>query len=252
VSDTVRTKRRSICPRSALALLAAAAALLGTAGAGMAAGSNGTASASHGSHTIRSGAGPGWPKTLHPSDFVARVDNRWFPLAPGSRWHYRGREAHGRFTDNMRVLHRTKRILGVRTTVVHDVVLKHGKPREITNDWYAQDRHGNVTSREGSFKAGRDGARVGVLFPGHPRVGQHARQEFFKGHAEDHFKVLDLDARVRTPFVSSRHAVETKEWTPLEPHVVDHKFYVRGVGDVREVAVKGPTERLRLISFHHG
>ena len=71
-------------------------------------------------------------------------------------------------------------------TVVHDVVRRHGKPREVTNDWYVQDRHGNVwyfgentkeldrhghvTSRDGSFKAGRNGARPGVLFPGHPRV----------------------------------------------------------------------------------
>ena len=140
----------------------------------------GAAAAGHSAAPIKSGAGPGWPKTLQPSDFVARVDNPWFPLKPGSRWHYRGVEEDGRFIDNMRVTHRTKRIKGVRTTVVHDVVLKHGKPREVTNDWYAQDRHGNVwyfgentkelnrhghvTSREGSFKAGRDGARPGVLF----------------------------------------------------------------------------------------
>ena len=79
----------------------------------------------------------------------------------------------------MHATHRTKAIEGVRTTVVHDVVLRHGKPREVTDDWYAQDRdgnvwyfgentkeldrHGHVTSREGSFKAGRDGARPGAV-----------------------------------------------------------------------------------------
>jgi hypothetical protein len=187
---------------------------------------------------------------------------------PGSRWHYRGVDVDGRFTDNVHVKHRRKTIEGVRTTVVHDVVLKHGKPREVTNDWYAQDRHGNVwyfgentkeldrhghvTSREGSFKAGRDGARPGVLFPGHPRVGLKARQEYYKGHAEDHFKILDRNARVSVPYVSSHHAVKTKEWTPLEPGIVEHKYYVRGVGDVKEVTVKGPKERLRLVSFHRG
>jgi hypothetical protein len=220
------------------------------------------------SRTIKSGAGPGWPKTLHPSDFVRRVDNPWFPLKPGSKWRYRGREDHSRFRDKMRVTHRKKRIEGVRTIVVHDVVLKHGKPREITNDWYAQDRHrnvwyfgentreldrhGHVKTREGTWKAGRDGARPGVLFPGHPRVGQKARQEYYKGHAEDHFKVLDVDARVSTPYVSTRHAVRTKEWTPLEPGVIDNKYYVRGVGDVKEKTVKGGTERLRLVYFHRG
>ena len=226
------------------------------------------ASTANASAKIRSGAGPGWPQTIRPSDFVAKVDNPRFPLKPGSRWHYRGVDSGGHFTDKMHVTHRTKRILGVRTTVVRDLVFKHGKPREVTSDWYAQDhhgnvwyfgentkelnRHGNITSREGSWKAGRDGARPGVLFPGHPRVGLTARQEFYKGHAEDHFKILDRHASVSVPFVSSDNSVKTKEWTPLEPGVVEHKFYVRGVGDVKEVTVKGPRERLRLVSFHRG
>jgi hypothetical protein len=262
----MRTKRR-IPIRARLVLALAGIAAVTTAALG-GAGLAGAVPASKASTTIKSGAGPGWPRTLQPSDFVARVDNPFFPLKPGSRWHYRGVDGDGRFTDNMRVTHRTKKIEGVQATVVHDVVLRHGKPREVTSDWYAQDRHGNVwyfgentkeldrhghvTSREGSFKAGRDGARPGVLFPGHPRVGLSARQEYYKGHAEDHFKVLDRHARVSVPYVASHHAVKTKEWTPLEPSIVEHKYYVRGVGDVKEVTVKGPKERLRLVSFHSG
>ncbi len=240
--------------------LAAAALVAGTLGGGAG------AAVAKGQKTFRSGAGPGWPKTLRPSDFVGRVDNPWFPLKPGSTWFYRGLEGHTHMSDRMRVKHKRKRILGVNTTIVHDVVSKHGKPREVTNDWYAQDRdgnvwyfgentkeldrHGHVTSREGSFQAGRHGARPGVLFPGDPKRGQSARQEYYKGHAEDHFKILDTSARVQSPFVSSHHAVETKEWTPLEPGIVEHKYYVRGVGDVKEKTVKGGRERLQLIRFH--
>jgi hypothetical protein len=214
---------------------------------------------------IKSGAGPGWPKTLSPSDFVARIDNRWFPLKPGSRYRYKGHEGDEKTVDVVRVTQRTRRVLGVDTTVVHDVVSVDGKREEKTNDYYAQDRHGNVwyfgeatrtldrhghtVSKEGSFQAGRDGARVGVLIPGHPKVGQTGRQEYLKGEAEDEFKVLDLDARVSVPFVSSHHALRTKETTPLEPNVVDNKYYVRGVGCVREVTVKGPRERLKLVSL---
>jgi len=242
---------------AALALVAAAAVAV-QAGA----------APSNAQKTIRSGAGPGWPKTLHPSDFVARVDNPWFPLKPGSKWFYRGKDDHGHFADKMHVKHKRKKILGVYATIVHDVVLRDKRRREVTNDWYAQDQHGNVwyfgentkeldrhghvTSREGSFKSGKNGARPGVLFPGHPRVGQTARQEYLKGHAEDHFKILDTSARVKSHYVSSRHAVETKEWTPLEPGIVDHKWYVRGVGDVKEKTVKGGLERLQLVSFHNG
>jgi hypothetical protein len=217
---------------------------------------------------IVSGAGPGWPATLSPSDFVARVDNPWFPLQPGSEYRYTGSKERTKTVDVVKVTDRTKQILGVRTTVVHDVVSVNGKPEEITDDFYAQDRHGNVwyfgeatktldshgntVSTEGSFQAGMSGDRAGVLIPGHPKVGQVARQEFSKGQAEDRFKVLDLNARVSVPFVSSQHALRTREWTPLEPGVVDNKYYVRGVGTVREIAVKGPVERLRLVSFRKG
>lgn len=217
---------------------------------------------------IKSGAGPGWPKTLHASDFVRHVTNPWFPLKPGSVYRYRGLKDRRHTVDVMRPTHNTKTVLGVKTTVVHDQVLIHGKPREVTRDYYAQDRSGNVwyfgedtkeltasgrvISREGSFLAGRKGARAGLFFPAHPRKGVKARQEFFKGHAEDHFKVLDGRAHVSVPFVSSKHAVRTKEWTPLEPKVLDNKYYVRGIGTVREIAVKGPLERLHLVSFKRG
>src|SRR5262245_32164708 len=98
----------------------------------------------HASGPIKSGAGPGFPATLSPSDLVRHVTNPWFPLTPGSRWHYRGEEGHTKMVDDMRVTHRTKTILGVKATVVHDVVRAHGRREEVTNDFYAQDHHRNV------------------------------------------------------------------------------------------------------------
>jgi hypothetical protein len=261
----MRAHTAPIRTRPALAFAAVVTAIAAAAGGAAQAGGATTAK---GATTIKSGAGPGWPKVLHPSDFVGRVDNAYFPLKPGSTWRYRGEDDGGHFADHMHVKHKTKTIVGVETTVVHDVVLRHGDPREVTNDWYAQDKKGNVwyfgertkeldknghiKTREGSWKTGRDGARPGVLMPGHPRVGQHARQEYYKGHAEDHFKVLDLNAKVKTPYVSTNHALRTREWTPLERGVVDNKYYVRGVGDTLERTVKGGLERLRLVHFHKG
>jgi hypothetical protein len=217
---------------------------------------------------IRSGAGPGWPATLSPGDFVGRVTNPWFPLRPGSEWRYTGLKDKTKTVDVVTATHKTRRILGVATTVVHDVVSVNGRPEEVTDDFYAQDRHGNVwyfgeetkelnsqgktTSTEGSFQAGVNGARAGVLIPGTPKVGLVGRQEFRKGEAEDHFEVLDLKASVSVPFVSSKRALRTREWTPLEPGVIDNKYYVRAIGTVREIAVKGPVEKLRLVSFKQG
>jgi hypothetical protein len=251
--------------RKAMLALGVASALIAVGSASAA----GTSPAgAHKPGPIKSGAGPGWPATLSPSDFVAQVDNQWFPLKPGSKYRYEGVKDGKQVVDSFNVTHRTKTILGVETTVVHDVLSTHGRPVEVTDDWYAQDRHGNVwyfgeatktldshgntISTDGSFKAGVDGARAGVFISGHPHVGQSARQEFYKGQAEDHFKVLDRNAHVSVPYVTSDHALLTKEWTPLEPSVVDHKDYVRGIGEVREIAVKGPVERLELVSFHKG
>jgi len=257
----VKELRTSIGTRAALALAVGAAALT-TALAG-------TSSSASSSCPMQSGAGKHvHRKCLKPSDFVRHVTNPWFPLKPGSRWHYRGVKDHTPMIDNMRVTHKTKRILGVRTTVVHDQVLVHNRREEVTRDFYAQDRrgnvwyfgentreldrHGHVTSRSGSFQAGQKGARAGLFFPAQPRVGLEARQEFFKGQAEDHFKVIQRNAHVSVPFVTTDHAVRTKEWTPLEPKTLDNKYYVHGVGTVREIAVKGPTERLELVSFKGG
>lgn len=75
------------------------------------------------------------------------------------------------------------------------------------------------------------------------------RQEFLEGEAEDHFRVLDLKTGVSVPYVSTWKALRTREWTPLEPATVDNKYYVRGVGTVREIAVKGPVEKLELVSY---
>jgi hypothetical protein len=243
--------------------LAASCALTGGAAA-----ASGAPAATPAAGPIMSGAGPGWPATISPSDFVPQVTNPWFALKPGSVWHYQGLKEGLKTTDTVTATHQTKRILGVATTVVHDVVKVKGKPEEVTNDFYAQDREGNVwyfgeeteelnaqgkpTSTEGSFEAGVEGARAGVLIPGKPKVGLVGRQEFLKGEAEDHFEVLDLKAGVSVPYVSTQKALRTREWTPLEPGTIDNKYYVRGVGTVREIAVQGPVERLRLVAFKKG
>ena len=200
--------------------------------------------------------------------FVARVDNPWFPLRPGTTGVYRGVTVGRPARDGVTVTMRTKLIAGVRCTAVDDRLYVAGRLAERTTDWYAQDRggtvwyfgeatvglaaHGRVTSREGSWQAGVDGGRAGVIMPAQPRVGQSALQEYLKGHAEDRFRVLSLSARVSVPYVSSRRALLTREWTPLEPDVLDHKLYVRGIGEVKEETVRGGDERAVLVSVRKG
>ena len=200
-----------------------------------------------------------------PARFVRSVDNPWFPLVPGTTFVYRGVKEGDPTRDVVHVTSRTRVIDGVRCTAVGDRLYASGRLAERTTDWYAQDRSGTVwyfgehtaelvragrvTSREGSWLSGVDGARAGVFMPARPRIGQAFRQEFLRGHAEDHFRVVGLHAPVRTPAVESTRALLTKEWTPLEPGVVDHKLYVKGVGLVSERTVRGGDERAVLVAW---
>ena len=136
----MNSKNHSIRSRAMLALGVASALI----GGGSAAAVGTTPAGAQTPGPIKSGAGPGWPATLSPSDFVRRVDNPWFPLKPGSKYRYKGAKGHTKMIDVMKVTHRTKRILGVKATVVHDVVRVHGRREEVTSDFYAQDRHRNV------------------------------------------------------------------------------------------------------------
>ena len=201
-----------------------------------------------------------------PTQFASGATNPWFPLRPGTTWVYRGVKDGKVSRDVVHATGKTRRIAGVVCTAVSDRLYLRGRLEERTTDWYAQDKagnvwyfgeataeldvHGKVTTREGSWLAGVDGAVAGVFMPAHPRVGFSARQEYYKGHAEDHFRVLSLSAHVATPGASSSHAVLTKEWTPLEPGTIDHKYYVRGIGTVLEQTVKGGEERNTLLSIH--
>jgi hypothetical protein len=199
--------------------------------------------------------------------FAGPVDNPWFPLRPGTTFVYRGVKDGKPSRDVVTVTHRTKTIQGVRCVVLEDRLYLAGRLRERTTDWYAQDTAGavwyfgeataeldaagRVTSREGSWQSGVDGARAGIYMPARPRVGQAFRQEYYAGQAEDHFRVLSLRATVRVPYTSSTRALLTEEWTPLEPGVVDHKLFVRGVGMVQERAVRGGDERAELVAVRH-
>jgi hypothetical protein len=194
------------------------------------------------------------------------VTNPYFPLRPGMRWVFVGSEGGARARDVVRVSARVERVQGVPCAVVRDRLYRRGRLAERTTDWYTQDARGNVwyygeataeldrrgrvTSREGSWRAGVDGARPGLFMPAHPKVGQRFQQEHYPGHAEDRFSVLSLRASIRVPFGDfRRRALKTREWTPLEPGVADHKWYVRGIGQVAEAAIRGGNDVLRLSSF---
>jgi hypothetical protein len=198
-----------------------------------------------------------------PGEFVGQVTNRYFPLQPGTTLTYKGKVDGNSATDVFSITNETKEILGVTTTVVHDQVFVKRELVEDTFDWFAQDAAGNVwyfgedtkeledgvvVSTEGSWEAGVDGARAGIFMPAHPMVGQVFKQEDAKNVAEDCSEIVDLNASVHTPFVSSNEAMKTEEFSLLEPDVLDNKYYVKDIGLVREQTIQGGNDTLSLVS----
>jgi hypothetical protein len=211
------------------------------------------------------------PVRLDPAEFTTRIDNPWWPMRVGTRWIYRETAPDGtRQRVVVTVTTRKKRIAnGVAARVVHDVVTEKGKLVEVTDDWYAQDRAGNIwylgeatkeyedgkfKSTAGSFEAGVDGAQAGVIMPAKPRPGQRYRQEYYKGQAEDKGTIVSLREQAEVPFGHFRRGrvLMTKDTNPLEPKVLEFKFYARGIGPVLAVGVSGGADREELVRFRRG
>jgi hypothetical protein len=203
--------------------------------------------------------------SINPANFVRTIDNRFFPLKPGTGFHFKGVRGTTPQTDDEIVTHETKTILGVKATVVRDTVSEHGKPVERTFDWYAQDKQGNVwymgedslelqhgrfVKASDSWKSGVSGAKPGIIMAADPQPGDAYRQEFYPpGKALDEATVLG-SASVKVPFGSFKHALVTSEFSPLEPQT-EKKFYVAGTGEVSERVVKGHHEEFKLVRVTH-
>lgn len=187
---------------------------------------------------------------IDPSNFVATIDNPYFPLVPGTTFVYEGATASGFEHSEFAVTHNTKTILGVACVEVRDTVLLDGELAEDTLDWFAQDVDGNVwyfgenthelagglvVTIDGTFTAGGDGDKPGIVMRAHPAVGDFYRQEFSLGNAEDFAEVASLTETVGVPLGSFKNCLKTTETTPLETDLLESKYYAPGVGNVLTV-----------------
>lgn len=211
------------------------------------------------------GPGATYHPKVDPAKFSPHVTNPLFPLKVGRTLVYTGVKDGKKALNLFTAVNRTKRVDGVLTRVVEDRLYLNNVLQERTSDYYAQDRcgnvwyfgedtaeldaHGRVVSTEGSFHAGTDGAQRGVYMQAKPQVGRVFRQEWYRGHAEDRFWVLGRNTSIRVPYGTFRHAARTAEVTDLEPDVLDNKYYVAGIGEVAERAVRGPAEAVRLVEI---
>jgi hypothetical protein len=205
---------------------------------------------------------------LDPADFTTRIDNPYWPMSPGGKWVYRETDTKGTHQKVVvEVTNKTKTIAnGIEARVIRDTVTENGDLIEKTDDWYAQDKSGNiwylgeataeyengkVATTAGSFEAGVDGAQPGIAMPADPRPGLSYRQEYYKGEAEDKAAVITVgEEQVQVPFgYFHKDVLMTRDLVPTEPKVQELKFYAPNVGPVLSVHTDGDGGRAELISY---
>ena len=204
--------------------------------------------------------------------------NPYFPLVPGNQWVFAGtfidEGEEVTETITVTVTDKTKLIDGVTCLVVNDLVVEGDDdvPIEDTDDWFAQDTAGNVwycgeiaenfelfdgddpeeaelVDIDGSWKAGRDGGKAGIIMPAFPSVGTILRQEVAWGDAEDVFEILSTTGTESTPAAScTNDCLVTRDFTPLEPDAEENKYYAPGVGPILEIDLE-TGDRVELIKF---
>jgi hypothetical protein len=210
------------------------------------------------------GEAPYDPK-FEPSQFVNPLDiggsvnpNPWFPLIPGREMQYKStsEDVYVTFTKQVKLID------GVPCLVVLDRVEVNGALAESTVDWFAQDLQGNVwycgestaeyvdglpVDVHGSFQADVDGARPGLIAKAAPAIGDIYRQEFDLGNAEDAAEVLSLSGSATALYTSCTNTcLVTRETTPLEPSLLEHKYYKPGVGFIFQIK-PATGEKLELV-----
>ncbi|MBA2511189.1 MAG: hypothetical protein H0V28_06885 [Rubrobacteraceae bacterium] len=192
-------------------------------------------------------------------------------MAPGSKWVYSETDTEGTKEDVVvEVTDETKMISnGIEARVIRDTVSENGVPVEVTDDWYAQDRAGNiwylgeyvtnykdgkVVDHDGSFEAGVDGAQAGIAMPANPEPGLSYRQEYYKGEAEDKGAVITVgEEQVQVPFgFLDKDVLMTRDLVPTEPKVQELKFYAPDVGPLLSVHTDGAGGRAMLVTYSQG
>jgi hypothetical protein len=218
-------------------------------------------SAPEGTPAIDPGDGGDYAPDIDPAGFVEAIDNPYLPYAPGTRWVYEG-ESDGELERiEVEVLDERREVMGISAVVVRDTVYVDGEIAEDTYDWFAQDADGNVwylgedtheyedgepVNAAGAWEAGVDGALPGIVMPAAPAVGDAFRQEYYAGEAEDLGEILEVGVSRSIELGDYDDVVVMEHWTPLEPDVVEEKWYAAGVGVIYET--DGDSE-VELIEF---
>lgn len=197
---------------------------------------------------------------IQPSHFTnsTTITHPYFPIPAGKKYVYEGQTADGTERVEEQRTPDTRVIQGIPCVIVQYKEFLDGHLIEETYDWYAQDNEGNVwyfgedvknynpdgsvRNHAGSWEAGVDGAKAGMIMPANPTTGDRYREEYYFNEAEDEAEILKTGLHITIPFGTFDDCIQTRNWTALEPDANEHKFYAPGIGLIKEVELEDQIE----------
>ena len=168
--------------------------------------------------------------------------NQYFVMEPGFQLVLEGDDTKLQIT----VLDETRTIDGVSTRVIEEREWKGGELYEVSRNFFAMCEgtkdvyyfgedvdfyeDGKVVKHDGSWLAGKDGNRPGLIMSGAPNVGMKYYQEIAPGVAMDRAEIVSLDETCKTPAGTYSKCLKIKEGTALNIFEREHKYYAPGIG----------------------
>jgi hypothetical protein len=193
-----------------------------------------------------------------PAAFKSVVENPYFPIQPGTVWVYEGTEEGGFRHEEMRVLEEPRLIWGIACTGIREERFQDGDLAEVTTEWFAEDRRGNVwkfgeesIEFEGagfertadSWVVGEGDAVPWMMISARPAVGESYAG--YRPGGQDLMLVESISASVLTQAGAFVNCLQILE-NPADPEDQDIILYAAGVGRVQEISTSG---RIELVSI---
>jgi len=194
----------------------------------------------------------GWTDTfaLEQHDLSAEGRNAYFILQPGYELVLSGVEHKDTTVLTIRVLEETAVIDGVTTRVIEEREEVNKQVVEISRNFFAISRqnkgvfyfgedvdiyeNGKIAGHEGSWRAGQNNAKPGLMLPGLALLGSRYYQEIAPGVAMDRAEIVNLNKTLETPAGTFNQCLLTEETSLLEPDAREYKIYAPGIGLIKD------------------
>jgi hypothetical protein len=186
--------------------------------------------------------------------FSSTGRNPFFILEPNYQLVFVGEEAGEEAELTITVLNETREVNGTETRVVEERETLGGQLVEVSRNFFAiceetnsvfyfgeevdDYEDGRIVAHEGAWLAGEDANRAGIIMPGTILVGARYYQEIAPNVALDRAEIVDMGQVIQTPAGEFTDTLLTQETTPLEPDVVEVKYYAAGIGLIQDAELQ--------------